>query len=112
MPEIDNEVFWDRLGSKVMRELERRLTDRETASEVPGTLLMGLADRYIKHLERKAAQEETQTEYMTALEAIDQEGLPDDVKIQILKDYIEKLNEDIVEATTRLSQLEEAHDDV
>lgn len=108
---IDNEVFWDKLGSKVMRELEHRLTDQELASEVPGTLLMGLADRYIKHLEKKAALEEATTEYMTALEAIDQEGLPDDVKITILNDYIEKLNEDIAEARSRLEQLQEAHSD-
>lgn len=102
-------IFWESIGEKVLKELERRLGSASDAADLPGTLLMRLAEMYIKFLEKEAANKSENVEYMTALEAIDQEGLPVETKKQILADYIAKLEEDV-----RLAQakMEEISDDV
>ena len=104
MPELTDE-YWDRIGGKVLSEVERRL-DGGDVKDLPGTLLMRLAELYLKRLEQKAKEEEEELHYMSALEAIDQEGLPVESKIQILTDYLAKLESDREEAEARLAELQ------
>lgn len=68
---------------------------------------MRLAEQYLKYLDKKAQEQEEVAHYLTAMEAIDQEGLPGEVKIQILCDYIEKLEADKIIASERLAELME-----
>lgn len=103
--ETESEQYWNRIGGQVLRELERRLGDHEDASDLPGTLLMRLAEQYLKYLDKKAADEEEELSFMTAMEAIDQEGLPLESKAQILTDYIAKLESDHTIAINRLSEV-------
>ncbi len=106
MPENSQE-YWDRIGGSVLEELERRLSDGNAAENLPGTLLMRLAEQYLRYLDKKAQEQEDAPEYMTAMEAIDQPGLPADAKIQILKDYLDKLDNDRSVAAERLKELED-----
>jgi hypothetical protein len=97
--------YWDRIGGQILEELDRRLGTSD-AEDLPGTLLMRLAEQYLKYLEKRAKEsEENDGSYMTALEAIDQEGLPDETKKQILTDYIGKLEEDLAACRARLEEL-------
>lgn len=104
MPD-NSEDYWNRIGGQVLSELERRLGHGADAADLPGTLLMRLAEQYLKYLDKKAQEEEEEQHYMTAMEAIDQEGLPIESKIIILKDYIEKLRGDLVEAEAKLEEV-------
>lgn len=101
-----SEDYWNKIGGQVLTELERRLGHGADAKDLPGTLLMRLAEQYLKYLDKKAQEQEEEAHYMTAMEAIDQEGLPLDVKVQILSDYIVKLEEDMMQAVTRHAELE------
>lgn len=100
-----SEVYWNDIGGKVLAELERRLGSEADARELPGTLLMRLAEKYLQYLDKLQREEEDEKQYMTALEAIDQEGLPLGNKIEILRDYIDKLEEDHTIALERLGEL-------
>jgi uncharacterized protein (DUF2267 family) len=100
----ESDAYWEKIGGKVLRELDRRL-DTDEAGELAGTLLMRLAEQYLKYLEKQAAQEEEEQHFMTAMEAIDQEGIPIASKIEILTDYIDKLESDHKGATDRLAEL-------
>lgn len=104
--ETESDAYWNRIGGQVLAELERRLGHDADAADLPGTLLMRLAEQYLKYLDKRAQEEEEEQHYMTAMEAIDQEGLPPDAKVQILTDYIAKLEEDLTVATNRLTELQ------
>lgn len=106
MSERNFETYWEDIGGKVLTELERRLSEGSSAADLPGTLLMRLAEKYITYMEKLARQEEADIPYMTAMDAIDQEGLPIENKIQILQDYISKLESDHTIAINRLAELE------
>lgn len=104
-PESPDE-YWAEVGTKVLGELNRRLTTTE-ARELPGTLLMRLAEQYMKHLEKKQqADAEMDMEWLTPLQAIDQEGLPVESKIEILAIYMDQLQKDHQTATIRLLELQ------
>lgn len=99
------DAYWERVGHKVLGEVERRL-DMGEGDGLPGTLLMRLAEQYLKYLERKAKEAESEeAEYLTPLEAIDQEGLPLETKIEILTTYMQQLQDDHEKATAKLAEL-------
>jgi hypothetical protein len=98
-------AYWEKIGKSVLAELERRLGDEADARDLPGTLLMRLAEAYLKYLDKQAQEQEEELHYMTALEAIDQEGLPLESKVEILTDYLAKLDEDRRIAIERLEEL-------
>lgn len=100
-----SEEYWNNIGSAVLTELERRLGEESDARDLPGTLLMRLAEKYLQYLDKVAKEADEEKHYMTAMEAIDQEGLPLDSKVEILKDYIDKLEEDHTIALERLHVL-------
>jgi hypothetical protein len=89
-----------------MAELERRLESHEEAKDLPGTLLMRLVEQYLRYLDKKAKEEEEELHYLTPLEAIDQPGLPVENKIEILTEYLKKLEEDKTQAQERLNELQ------
>lgn len=100
-----SDSYWEQIGGQVLGELDRRLRSGE-AKDLPGTLLMRLAEQYLKWLDKqaeKAAQEES--EYLTPLEAIDQEGLPVERKIEILQVYMDQLVADHKLAEEKLKEL-------
>lgn len=102
---IESEAYWNRIGASVLSELERRLGDDDSAADLPGTLLMRLAEQYLKYLDKKAQEQDEELHYMTAMEAIDQPGLPAESKVTILTDYITKLEADLVLAQDRLKEV-------
>lgn len=101
----ESEAYWNRIGGKVLGELERRLGHDADAADLPGTLLMRLAEQYLKYLDKMAQEKDEEQHYMTAMEAIDQEGLPIESKVAILTDYLAKLDEDRETASKRLEEL-------
>jgi hypothetical protein len=101
---MDMDLYWEEMGGKVLGELNRRLDSGE-GKDLPGTLLMRLAELYLKRLEKLAAEADEEVEYLTPLQAIDQEGLPIESKIEILSGYVEQLKTDLSAATARLEEL-------
>lgn len=108
-PKFEKMPAFEKLGELVMDELERRLGDPEDAKGLPGTLLMRLAEQYIKYLEKQDAQEAAMQELLavtvTPLQMIDQEGLSDERKLEILYAYLKQIEEEWVAASARLVEL-------
>lgn len=99
------DAYWDQIGPKILGVVEDRIDNGET-DKLPGTLLMRLAEQYLKYLEKKAAEAEgEEDEYLTPLQAIDQEGLPHEAKLEILQGYITQLEADHTAATERMKEL-------
>lgn len=108
-PKFDKMPEFEKLGELVMDELERRLKDKNDAKGLPGTLLMRLAEQYIKYLEKKDAQEAAMQELLaitvTPLQMIDQEGLSVERKLEILYAYLKQIETEWVAASARLVEL-------
>lgn len=105
---------FDAIGQGVLEELNRRLGSPELAQDLPGTLLMKVAESYLKYLERKQAFEEAKAniEKLDPLEMIDQPGLSLDMRIEILSEWIEEVENYWQAASARMEQLvKEAQDE-
>jgi hypothetical protein len=98
---------FDVIGARVLAELNRRLGSPGDAADLPGTLLMTLAQNYLKYLERQeAAEASKEAEHVTsALEMIDKEGLSVARKVEILTDFIDQVETEWREASARLVEL-------
>lgn len=98
---------FDAIGQGVLEELNRRLGSPELAQDLPGTLLMKVAESYLKYLERKQQFEEAKAniEKLDPLEMIDQEGLTLDMRIQILGEWLEEVESYWQAASTRMAEL-------
>lgn len=78
-----------------MHELHRRLATPELAQDLPGTLLMKVAMDYVKHLEKRNEIEEAKLalEKLDPLEMVDQPGLPLVLRMEVLSEYLDELDE-------------------
>lgn len=102
-----SELDFDRIGEGVMMELNRRLGAPELAQDLPGTLLMKVAMDYVKHLEKRNEIEQAKLdqEHIDPLEMIDQPGIPLDMRIEILYEYIGELETYWTTSSNRLEEL-------
>lgn len=98
---------FDAIGQGVLEELNRRLGNPELAQDLPGTLLMKVAESYLKYLERRQQFEEAKAniDKIDPLDMIDQEGLTVDMRIEILGEYIGDLEDYWGRASERMEQL-------
>jgi hypothetical protein len=109
---------FEAIGQGVLEELNRRLGSPELAEQLPGTLLMKVAESYLKYLERKQQFEEAKAniEKIDPLEMIDQPGLTITMRTEILSEYIDDLEGYWRAASDRMAELmkeaEDANTDV
>lgn len=98
---------YEQMGENVLGELSRRLRTPALAEGLPGTLLMKLAENYLKYLERKQLNDEGKPENhpVTALEIIDQPGLSVEKKFEIMNDYIGQLEDEWKQASERMVEI-------
>lgn len=98
---------YDAIGLGVLEELNRRLGTPELAQDLPGTLLMKVAESYLKYLERRQQFEEAKAniDKIDPLDMIDQEGLTLDMRVEILSEYIDDLENFWTTASARMEQL-------
>lgn len=97
---------FEKIGEDVLAELGRRLETKAGRETLPGTLLMKLAENYLKYLEKKQAQEgDRHEEVLTALEIIDQPGLSIDKKYEILEAYIDELQDELRTVSVRMEEI-------
>lgn len=106
MPDIGITEF-EQIGQGVLEELNNRLGNADRAGDLPGTLLMKIAESYLKYLERKQQIEEAKLnqEKLDPLEMIDLEGLDLDARIEILAEWIEECEKDWTNASARMAEL-------
>lgn len=97
----------DVLGRALYAELLRRAGDPQTARNLPGTHLMTLFQTYQKHLEKKLEIEQAKLaeEKLDPMEMIDQPGLPLDLRVQILYEYTDELEDTWRKASAKLEEL-------
>lgn len=101
------EVSFEQIGGLVMNELHRRLGAPELAQDLPGTLLMKVAGDYIKHIERRneIEQAKLEQEHVNPLEIVDQEGLPLEMRFEILTEYLDEVESAWRHASARMEDL-------
>lgn len=86
------ELSLDDIGEKVLAELNRRLDSASLANEIPGTQLMQIAQRYLAHLEaERKLKEEIVEEKLHPLEAVDNHGIPLELRYKILWEYLDEI---------------------
>lgn len=93
--ELAENFTFDDMGKLISKELRRRLGNREKAAELPGTLLMRLFESYTKAIEKRNEIEKAKLEQekLDPLEIVNQEGLPDETKLEILLEYVDELED-------------------
>lgn len=103
----DTPPDFDEIGQGVLEELNRRLGSPELAQDLPGSLLMKVAESYLKYLERKQTFEEAKAEQekLDPLEIIDQPGLGVTKRVEILGQYLEEIEIEWQKASTRMEEL-------
>lgn len=96
----------DDIGENVLKELRRRLSTVTDASEIPGTQLVQIAQRYLAHLEaeRKILEEE-EREWEHPLDLIDKDGLTLSSRHKILYEYCGMLKEHWIDCSERLNEM-------
>lgn len=103
------EFSMDDIGEKVLAELNRRLSTKSLAGDIPGTQLMQLAQRYIASLEKlaqAAAADAPEEVKLSPLELIDVPGLSLDRKVQILDPYLDRLEAEWRVASSRFEEMQ------
>lgn len=107
MSSESDSIDFEGIGQGVLEELNRRLGTPELAQDLPGTLLMKVAESYLKYLERKQAFEESkqEAEDIDPLDVIDQPGLGPERKVVILGQYLEELEDYWQRASARMEEL-------
>lgn len=100
-------IDFEGIGQGVLEELNRRLGSPALAQDLPGTLLMKVAESYLKYLERKQAFEESkqEAEKLDPLDVIDQPGLGAERRVVILGQYLEELEDFWQRASKRMEEL-------
>lgn len=100
-------IDFEGIGQGVLEELNRRLGSPALAQDLPGTLLMKVAESYLKYLERKQAYEESkqEAEKLDPLDVIDQPGLGAERRVVILGQYLEELEDFWQRASKRMEEL-------
>jgi hypothetical protein len=98
---------FDAIGQGVLEELNRRLGSPELAADLPGSLLMKVAESYLKYLEKKQAYLESQGETVKVnpMEMINQPGLTLARRVVILSEYLWELETIWREASTLMVAL-------
>lgn len=107
MPSESEAIDFEGIGQGVLEELSRRLGTPELAQDLPGTLLMKVAESYLKYLEKKQAFEESKQEAvkLDPLDVIDQPGLGVERRVVILGQYLEELEDTWTRASSRMEEL-------
>lgn len=107
MPSESESIDFEGIGQGVLEELSRRLGTPELAQDLPGTLLMKVAESYLKYLEKKQAFEESKQEAvkLDPLDVIDQPGLGVERRVVILGQYLEELEDTWTRASSRMEEL-------
>lgn len=90
-----------------MVELNRRLATPQLAEDLPGTLLMKVAMDYVRYLAERNAIEQAKLnqEKVDPLEMIDQPGLNLSMRVEILAEYLEEVEDYWTRASARMAEL-------
>lgn len=106
VPEVGGEEF-EQIGQNVLRELSRRLSIPAAAESLPGTLLMKLAENYLRYLEKKTIEGGGEPLTLAALEIIDTDGITLERKVEIMQQYLDDLEAEWRAASERMAELHE-----